>query len=62
MSLQKKSVSMSIQLANRQALKGPLSSFIEDMSVSKALIMLVFFKLYIPFIFKYINYTDFSEV
>lgn len=39
MTLQKKSVNMSIQLANRQALKGPLSSFIEDMAVSEALIM-----------------------
>lgn len=42
MTLQKKSVNMSTQLANRQALKGPLSSFIEDMAVSEALIMYVF--------------------
>ncbi|CAK1549977.1 unnamed protein product [Leptosia nina] len=37
-SLQKRSVNMSIQLSNRQALKGPLSSFIEDIAVSEALI------------------------
>ncbi|XP_077286591.1 vacuolar protein sorting 52 [Arctopsyche grandis] len=39
MTLQKKSVNMSIQLANRQSLKGPLTSFIEDMAVSEALII-----------------------
>lgn len=37
-SLQKRSVNMSVQLSNRQALKGPLSSFIEDMAVSETLI------------------------
>ncbi|XP_034829637.1 vacuolar protein sorting-associated protein 52 homolog [Maniola hyperantus] len=37
-SLQKRSVNMSIQLSNRQALKGPLASFIEDMAVSETLI------------------------
>ncbi|XP_023936642.2 vacuolar protein sorting-associated protein 52 homolog [Bicyclus anynana] len=37
-SLQKRSVSMSVQLTNRQALKGPLASFIEDMAVSETLI------------------------
>ncbi|XP_041976459.1 vacuolar protein sorting-associated protein 52 homolog [Aricia agestis] len=37
-SLQKRSVNMSVQLTNRQALKGPLSSFIEDMAVSETLI------------------------
>ncbi|XP_063358376.1 vacuolar protein sorting-associated protein 52 homolog [Cydia amplana] len=37
-SLQKRSVSMSVQLSNRQVLKGPLSSFIEDMAVSETLI------------------------
>lgn len=37
-SLQKRSVSMSVQLSNRQMLKGPLSSFIEDMAVSETLI------------------------
>ncbi|KAG6459324.1 vacuolar protein sorting-associated protein 52 homolog [Manduca sexta] len=37
-SLQKRSVSMSVQLSNRQILKGPLSSFIEDMAVSETLI------------------------
>ncbi|CAH4005111.1 vacuolar protein sorting-associated protein 52 homolog isoform X1 [Pieris brassicae] len=37
-SLQKRSVNMSIQLSNRQGLKGPLSSFIEDIAVSETLI------------------------
>ncbi|CAF4758230.1 unnamed protein product [Pieris macdunnoughi] len=37
-SLQKRSVNMSIQLTNRQGLKGPLSSFIEDIAVSETLI------------------------
>ncbi|CAG4944571.1 vacuolar protein sorting-associated protein 52 homolog [Colias croceus] len=37
-SLQKRSVNMSIQLSNRQALKGPLSTFIEDIAVSETLI------------------------
>ncbi|KAJ2953682.1 hypothetical protein O0L34_g1299 [Tuta absoluta] len=37
-SLQKRSVSMSVQLSNRQVLKGPLSSFIEDMAVSETVI------------------------
>ncbi|CAG9566819.1 unnamed protein product [Danaus chrysippus] len=37
-SLQKRSVNMSVQLSNRQALKGPLSSFIEDIVVSETLI------------------------
>ncbi|CAG4998848.1 unnamed protein product [Parnassius apollo] len=37
-SLQKRSVNMSVQLSNRQALKGPLSSFIEDMAISETLI------------------------
>lgn len=37
-SLQKRSVNMSVQLSNRQVLKGPLSTFIEDMAVSETLI------------------------
>ncbi|XP_075992388.1 vacuolar protein sorting 52 [Anticarsia gemmatalis] len=37
-SLQKRSVNMSVQLSNRQMLKGPLSTFIEDMAVSETLI------------------------
>ncbi|XP_049869732.1 vacuolar protein sorting-associated protein 52 homolog [Pectinophora gossypiella] len=37
-SLQKRSVNMSVQLSNRQVLKGPLSSFIEDMAVSETVI------------------------
>ncbi|XP_015182269.1 PREDICTED: vacuolar protein sorting-associated protein 52 homolog isoform X1 [Polistes dominula] len=37
-SLQRKSVAMSQQLSNRQAIRGPLSQFIEDMTVSEALI------------------------
>uniref|UniRef100_A0A6M2DQG4 Vacuolar protein sorting-associated protein 52 homolog n=1 Tax=Xenopsylla cheopis TaxID=163159 RepID=A0A6M2DQG4_XENCH len=36
-SLQKKSVSMSIQLSNRQAVRGDLSQFIEDISVTQSL-------------------------
>ncbi|XP_012226650.2 vacuolar protein sorting-associated protein 52 homolog [Linepithema humile] len=37
--LQRKSVAMSQQLSNRQAIRGPLSQFIEDMIVSEALIV-----------------------
>lgn len=37
-SLQRKSVAMSQQLSNRQIIRGPLSQFIEDMTVSEALI------------------------
>lgn len=37
-SLQKRSVNMSVQLSNRQVLKGPLSAFIEDMAVSETVI------------------------
>lgn len=37
--LQRKSVAMSQQLSNRQVIRGPLSQFIEDMTVSEALIM-----------------------
>ncbi|XP_043280864.1 vacuolar protein sorting-associated protein 52 homolog [Venturia canescens] len=36
--LQRKSVSMSQQLSNRQMIRGPLSQFIEDMTVSEGLI------------------------
>lgn len=36
--LQRKSVAMSQQLSNRQIIRGPLSQFIEDMTVSEALI------------------------
>ncbi|XP_024872345.1 vacuolar protein sorting-associated protein 52 homolog [Temnothorax curvispinosus] len=36
--LQRKSVAMSQQLSNRQIIRGPLSQFIEDMTVSDALI------------------------
>lgn len=36
--LQRKSVAMSQQLTNRQSIKGPISEFIEDMTVSEALI------------------------
>ncbi|XP_011167221.1 vacuolar protein sorting-associated protein 52 homolog [Solenopsis invicta] len=38
LSLQRKSVAMSQQLSNRQIIRGPLSQFIEDMTVSEALI------------------------
>ncbi|XP_033335141.1 vacuolar protein sorting 52 [Megalopta genalis] len=38
LSLQRKSVAMSQQLSNRQTIRGPLSQFIEDMTVSEALI------------------------
>ncbi|KAL0102564.1 hypothetical protein PUN28_018096 [Cardiocondyla obscurior] len=38
-SLQRKSVTMSQQLSNRQIIRGPLSQFIEDMTVSEALIV-----------------------
>ena len=37
--LQRKSVSMSQNLHNRQAVRAPLSEFIDDMAVSEALIM-----------------------
>ncbi|XP_017880298.1 vacuolar protein sorting-associated protein 52 homolog [Ceratina calcarata] len=37
--LQRKSVAMSQQLSNRQIIRGPLSQFIEDMTVSEALIV-----------------------
>lgn len=37
--LQHKSVAMSQQLSNRQTIRGPLSQFIEDMTVSEALIV-----------------------
>lgn len=40
-SLQKRSVSMSVQLSNRQVLKGPLASFIEDIAVSEIMILYV---------------------
>lgn len=36
--LQKKSVKMSQQLSNRQAVRAPLSQFIDEISVSEALI------------------------
>lgn len=36
--LQQKSVSMSVQLANRQSIRGQLSTFIEDMTVPEELI------------------------
>ncbi|XP_053985995.1 vacuolar protein sorting-associated protein 52 homolog [Hylaeus anthracinus] len=36
--LQRKSIAMSQQLSNRQIIRGPLSQFIEDMTVSEALI------------------------
>lgn len=39
--LQRKSVSMSQQLHNRQAVRGRLSQFIDDMAVSETLIMYV---------------------
>ncbi|KAI4484584.1 PREDICTED: vacuolar protein sorting-associated protein 52 homolog [Polistes canadensis] len=39
LSLQRKSVAMSQQLSNRQAIRGPLSLFIDDMTVSEALII-----------------------
>lgn len=38
LSLQKKSVTMSQHLSNRQIIRGPLSQFIEDMTVSETLI------------------------
>ncbi|XP_011252571.1 vacuolar protein sorting-associated protein 52 homolog [Camponotus floridanus] len=38
LTLQRKSVAMSQQLSNRQIIRGPLSQFIEDMTVSEALI------------------------
>lgn len=38
LSLQRKSVTMSQQLSNRQVIRGPLSQFIEDMTVSETLI------------------------
>lgn len=36
--LQRKSIAMSQQLSNRQIIRGPLSQFIEDMTISEALI------------------------
>lgn len=36
--LQRKSISMSQHLSNRQIIRAPLSQFIEDMTVSEALI------------------------
>lgn len=36
--LQRKSVAMNQQLSNRQLIRGQLSQFIEDMTVSEALI------------------------
>uniref|UniRef100_A0A1B0FPK8 Vacuolar protein sorting-associated protein 52 homolog n=1 Tax=Glossina morsitans morsitans TaxID=37546 RepID=A0A1B0FPK8_GLOMM len=39
--LQKKSVSMSVQLTNRQSVKAQLSQFIEDMAVSEEMITIV---------------------
>jgi Vps52 / Sac2 family. len=39
--LQRKSVSMSQQLHNRQAVRGRLSQFIDDMAVSETLIVYV---------------------
>lgn len=41
LSLQRKSVAMSQQLHNRQAVHAPLGQFIDDMTVSEALIMWV---------------------
>lgn len=38
LSLQRKSISMSQELSNRQAIRGPLSQFIDDMAVSESLI------------------------
>lgn len=38
LSLQKKSITMSQQLTNRQLIRAPLSQFIEDMTVSESLI------------------------
>lgn len=38
LSLQRKSISMSQELSNRQAIRGPLSQFIDDMAVSETLI------------------------
>jgi hypothetical protein len=38
-SLQKKSITMSQQLHNRQAVRGQLSQFIQDMAVPESLIM-----------------------
>lgn len=38
LNLQRRSVAMSQQLSNRQAIRGPLSQFIEDMTVSESLI------------------------
>ncbi|XP_014476190.1 PREDICTED: vacuolar protein sorting-associated protein 52 homolog [Dinoponera quadriceps] len=38
LSLQRKSVAMSQQLSNRQVIRGPLSQFIEDMTVAESLI------------------------
>jgi len=36
--LQKQSISMSVQLCNRQSVRGELSSFVDDMVVSETLI------------------------
>lgn len=36
--LQRRSIAMSQQLSNRQAIRGPLSQFIEDMTISEELI------------------------
>lgn len=36
--LQKKSVSMSVQLTNRQAIRAQLSQFIEDMAIPEEMI------------------------
>ncbi|XP_015114891.1 vacuolar protein sorting-associated protein 52 homolog [Diachasma alloeum] len=39
LNLQRRSIAMSQQLSNRQSIRGPLSQFIEDMTVSESLIM-----------------------
>ena len=36
--LQRKSIAMSQQLSNRQIIRGPLSQFIEDMTITETLI------------------------
>ncbi|XP_058792719.1 vacuolar protein sorting-associated protein 52 homolog isoform X2 [Phymastichus coffea] len=41
LSLQQKSISMSQQLNNRQTIRGPLSQFIEDMTVTESLIAIM---------------------
>lgn len=41
--LQRKSITMSQQLHNRQAVRGQLTQFIDDMAVPESLIMSVYF-------------------